>query len=85
MSMMMKIGHEINLKLLLKFYHPMCICVSVCQWKERKKMMENICEDELSVKEMELMEPNYEVFMRWAQPTTIWDTYSNRIKIASIR
>ena len=48
-------------------------------------MMENICEDDLSVKEMELMEPNYEVFMKWAQPTTIWDTVSNRIRMASIR
>jgi len=55
------------------------------KWRKRRKMMENICEDDLSVKEMELMEPNYEVFMKWAQPTTIWDTVSNRIRMASIR
>ncbi|XP_070497526.1 protein prickle-like isoform X2 [Chironomus tepperi] len=48
-------------------------------------MMENICEDDLSVKEMELMEPNYEVFMKWSQPTTIWNTVSNRIRMANIR
>lgn len=59
--------------------------VHVTSITHMKKMMENICEDELSVKEMELMEPNYEVFMRWAQPTTIWDTISNRIRMASIR
>jgi hypothetical protein len=47
--------------------------------------MENACEDNLSVQEMELMEPNYEVFMRWAQPTTLWDAISNRIRVAAIR
>lgn len=49
--------------------------------------MENVFEDDVpSVQEMELLEPNYEVFMKWAQPTTIWDTViSNRIRMASIR
>lgn len=48
--------------------------------------MENLYEDDVSVQEMELLEPNYEVFMKWAQPTTIWDTLiSNRIRMATIR
>lgn len=48
--------------------------------------MENLFEDDVSVQEMELLEPNYEVFMKWAQPTTTWDTLiSNRIRMASIR
>lgn len=48
--------------------------------------MENPYEDDVSVKGMELLEPNYEVFMKWAQPTTIWDTLiSNRIRMATVR
>jgi hypothetical protein len=48
--------------------------------------MENHFDDDVSVKEMELLEPNYEVFMKWAQPTTIWDTLiNNRIRTASVR
>ncbi|CRK95998.1 CLUMA_CG009438, isoform A [Clunio marinus] len=46
--------------------------------------MENFFDDDVSVQEMELLEPNYEVFMKWAQPTTIWDTISNRIRMATI-
>lgn len=56
------------------------------------KNMESICEDDVSVQEMELppllpeMEPNYEVFMKWAQPTTLWDDFIvNRIRMATIR
>lgn len=48
--------------------------------------MDNFWEDDVSVQEMELLEPNYEVFMKWAQPTTIWDTLiSNRIRMATVR
>lgn len=47
--------------------------------------MDNLYEDDVSVQEMELLEPNYEVFMKWSQPTTIWDTFSNRIRMATIR
>lgn len=48
--------------------------------------MENVFDDDVSVQEMELLEANYEVFMKWAQPTTIWDTLiSNRIRMATIR
>ncbi len=54
--------------------------------------MENMCDDEMSIQEIEipplppLMEPNYEVFMKWAQPTTLWDEFVvNRIKMATIR
>lgn len=60
-------------------------------WKEQKIVffllieMENLFEDDVSVQEMELLEPNYEVFMKWAQPTTIWDIISNRIRMATIR
>jgi len=47
--------------------------------------MENPLEDDVSVQEMQLLEANYEVFMKWSQPTTLWDTLSNRIRMASIR
>jgi hypothetical protein len=49
--------------------------------------MENPFDDDVSVQEMELLEPNYEVFMKWSQPTTIWDTLTmtNRIRMATIR
>lgn len=47
--------------------------------------MENPFDDDVSVQEMELLEPNYEVFMKWSQPTTLWDTFSNRIRMATIR
>lgn len=47
--------------------------------------MENQFEDDVSVQEMELLEPNYEVFMKWSQPTTIWDAVSNRIRMATVR
>jgi len=47
----------------------------------------NQLDDAVSVQEMELLEANYEVFMRWAAPTTIWDAMinSNRIRMATIR
>lgn len=48
--------------------------------------MENIYEDDVSIQEMELLEPNYEVFMKWTQPTTLWETIlQKRIKLANVR
>lgn len=58
------------------------------KWKSFEcEKMENLFDDDVSVQEMELLEPNYEVFMKWAQPTTIWDTLTmtNRIRMATIR
>lgn len=73
--------HEFN------FHRMKTVCVKSNGKVLTGEKMENLFDDDVSVQEMELLEPNYEVFMKWAQPTTIWDTLTmtNRIRMATIR
>jgi hypothetical protein len=45
--------------------------------------MEEYCNEE--IESMELLEPNYEVFMKWAQPLYWSDLLRNSIRTAIIR
>lgn len=48
--------------------------------------MEDFGEEIPTVQEMELLEPNYEVFMKWAHPTTTWNTVlCQSVKVAIVR
>lgn len=48
--------------------------------------MENYIEDVVAIQEMELLEANYEVFMKWSQPSSTWNTVLYKcIKLAIVR